>query len=300
MELQDTEIETTLMADNISGLVFHAVLNQFLEELKNIGEAIAAPINGGTEKEPLPTLPDSYRKQLTENMETVFATFPRFPHNEKTEMSMLTARLLHAEKSMFHAQLENLLVNFISYFAGFRVVASESNYRLQRETHCLNGIIDCILEDQRNSSGQCGTAVLIDFKTKYKLKLSDYIGENGLTDFQLPLYLRLAEAELKKDVHTALFFSILEAKPQVLFGFVKNIINDTAIPKKPEDCIMPGSDVFINIMNEFDKKTEQFTREISGGSFSFSPLIPKACMSCDYKKICRTLYQICRGNNDTE
>jgi hypothetical protein len=287
------------MADNISGLVFHAVLNQFLEELKHTSETIAAPVNNGTEKEPLPKLPDSYRKRLAKNMETVFESFPRFPNNEKTEMSMLTARLLHAEKSMFHTQLENVLANFISYFAGFRVIASESNYRLQREgSYCLNGIIDCILEDDRGNSEQRGTAVLIDFKTKYRLKLSDYIGENGLTDFQLPLYLRLAEAELKKDVHTALFFSILEAKPQVLFGFVKNIINDSAIPKKTEDCIMPGDEIFVNIMNEFDKKAEQFTREISGGLFSFSPTIPKVCLNCDYKKICRTLYQICRGNND--
>jgi hypothetical protein len=34
---------------------------------------------------------------------------------------------------------------------------------------------------------------IIDFKTKYKFRLSDYLGKEGLTDFQLPLYIRLAE-----------------------------------------------------------------------------------------------------------
>jgi CRISPR/Cas system-associated exonuclease Cas4 (RecB family) len=261
LKLEDVEIETGLMASNITGEVYHAILNLFLERLKETGETIAEPINAGTEKKPVLKLPQSYSNLLTHNIDTVFEAFPRLPHSEHQVMSMLTARLLRAEKPLFFSRLENLLAEFTSRFAGFKVVASEENYTLPKDHYFLNGRIDCILEENNS-------LVIVDFKTKYK-------PQEGIFDFQLPLYLRLAEEAYKKEVHTGLFFSIIDARHY--------------------DGITRDGDNFNDIMGEFNEKARQFAQEISSGAFSFFPSHPEECQNCDYNKVCRTLYKVHQG-----
>jgi len=294
-QLENLEIETGLMADNIAGLVYHAVLNLFMDELIKTGEAMSLPVNSGTDKKPQPKLPTFYRSLLSEKIETVFECFPRLPNNDKTEMSMLTARLLHAEKKLFHVRLEKFLAEFISFFAGFRVVASEPRYSLENDFYRLNGAVDCILEDTRKDTPANGSLVIVDFKVTKILKLSDCFGEEGLSDFQIPAYLRLTENALQKDVHTTLFFSIADAKAQVWFGAIQNVLTGGSTPKKAEDRIARTGDMFKTIMNEFDDKAKRFAKEVSGGVFPFVPSHADQftlCQDCKYNKICRILYKI--------
>jgi CRISPR/Cas system-associated exonuclease Cas4 (RecB family) len=198
---------------------------------------------------------------------------------------MLTARLLRAEKELFFTQLENFLIKFITFFTGFSVVASEGRYTLDKKFYYLNGYIDCILEKQ-------GSLVIVDFKTKYMPTLSDCV---ELADFQLPMYIRLAENEFGKKVMAALFFSILDAKPEVLFGVIQDPLSGEIIPKKEQDRIMHGSDEYERIMGEFDKKADQFAAEISNGTFAFSPSHWELCQECGYNRVCRTLYKVFQG-----
>jgi hypothetical protein len=297
LELENVETETELMSYNTTGLVYHAVLNLFLEELLETGEPIAMPLISGDDG--IPNLPENYRTLLAEKTEAVFECFPRLPKSERPAMSMLTARLLRAEKKLFYSVLENFLAVFISYFAGYAVIASEKYYSLEKNIYYLNGIVDCILEDVREDSPDKNSALIADFKTKTIPKLQDCTtGGEGLADFQLPAYLRLAEDSLGKNVHTALFLSVIETKPTVLFGSIQNTANGNSIPKKADDRIIRGNASFTDIMNEFDRKTELFAKKISEGSFSFYPSDSEHCLECGYNKVCRTLYHICRGKND--
>jgi CRISPR/Cas system-associated exonuclease Cas4 (RecB family) len=265
LKLENIEIETGLMASNITGEVYHAILNLFLEHLKETGEVIAAPINTGTDKKPVLKLPQFYLTLLTKNIDTVFEAFPRLPRSDYQVMSMLTARLLRAEKPLFFSRLENMLTEFTSRFAGFKAVASEENYTLPKDNYFLNGRIDCILEDNNS-------LVIVDFKTKYKLQKDTF-------DFQLPLYLRLAEESYQKEVKTGLFFSIIDARHY--------------------DGVARESDNFNDIMGEFDQKARQFAQEISSGAFSFSPpSSPDECQNCEHNKVCRTLYKVHQGRTN--
>ena len=282
LELENIEIETRLMASNITGLVFHAVLNLFFDELKKTGALFS-----GFEK--------SYSVLLKRSIDTVFGSFPRLPNNPYQEMSMLTARLIKAQQELFYHNLENFIVSFISFFQGHRVIATETMHRLQKDFYYCKGKVDLILEDCRDNSTKEKPLAIIDFKTKNMPSLSDYTGENGLADFQLPMYLELAEAEYKRKVHTALFFSIIDAEPLVLFGSVKNEISGTSFPKKEKDFIIRGSETYNLIMEEFDEKTDEFAEEIKKGTFPVYPEYSVSCLNCDYNKICRTLYKICQG-----
>ena len=299
-ELENLEIETGLMADNVAGLVYHAVLNLFLDDLVKTGEAVALPVNAGTDKKPQPKLPSAYRSLLLEKIKIVFECFPSLPGSSKTEMSMLTARLLRAEKRLFYVRLEKFIAEFISFFAGYRVVASEPRYSLENGSYNLNGAVDCILEDTRKDSPTNGSLVIVDFKITRIPKLSDCFGEDGLSHFQIPAYLRLAEAALEKNVQTTLFFSIVGVRSQVWFGTIQNVLSGASNPKKAEECIAHTGDVFKNIMNEFDEKVVRFAEEVSGGVFPFMPsnadrfVLPYSgvCQDCEYNKVCRKLYKI--------
>jgi len=283
LNLENVEAETGLMAYNISGDVYHAVLNLFLNELKRTGEAIAAPVISGDDKKPSRQLPEYYSKLLAEKVEMVFESFPRLPAGEYQRMSMLTARLLRAQKPLFLSRLENFLAEFISCFAGFKVIATEETYSLPKDNYFLNGRIDCILEDIRGDSPQKNSLAIVDFKTKYKI-------EEGFAHFQLPLYVRLAETKYEKNADTALFFSITDSRPLVLFGVIQDM--------KEDDCIMRGSERYNEIMNEFDQNAARFAREISSGAFSFSPSHPEQCQDCEYNKVCRALYRVYQGKTN--
>jgi hypothetical protein len=291
LKLNNVEIETSLMANETAGLVYHKIINLFLQELKEKEETIATPFLKGASY----ILPKSYGDILTEKTDIVFNSFPCLPgdEGEKPAMSMLTARLLRAEKELFFSRLENFLAKFISFFAGFSVAASEGGYTLGKKNYYLNGYIDCILEDKRKDSESPGSLVIVDFKTKNMPSLSDCIGLEGLVDFQLPMYIRLAEKEYGKKVGTALFFSILDTKALVVFGVIQDTISGEIIPGK--DRIMHGSGEYERIMSEFDKKAEQFAAEISNGAFAFFPSHWELCQECGYNRVCRTLYKIFQG-----
>ena len=295
LQLEDLEIEAGLMAENIPGLVHHAILNLYLDELKKTGSAIAAPANLGTDKKPKPKLQESYRKLLGEKIEAVFENFPCLPGSDKAQMSMLTARLLRARKKLFHARLENFLAEFASFFAGCSVVASEARYFLEKDSHALNGIVDCILEGSSGNFPADGALVIVDFKTAKAANIPKNpirFDESALSDFQIPAYLRLAEAALKKNAETALFFSIEDAKAQVWFGAMQNALSGAMDPKKEEDRVMRGSLAFEKIMGEFDEKTERFARKVQSGAFPASPAYTEKCPSCKHRKVCRVLYKI--------
>ncbi|MCL2130059.1 MAG: PD-(D/E)XK nuclease family protein, partial [Treponema sp.] len=296
LELENVEIETTLMASNIAGDVFHAVLNLFLNEIKQSGMPIAGPLHGGDSSSSRAMLTKSYSVLLGKCVKTVFDSFPSLPGSTYQVMSMLTARLLCSEEELFYANLEKFLVKFISFFAGFKVIATEAMYQLKQKTHSLKGKVDCVLEDTRDSSTEKGSLVIVDFKTKYMPGLNDYFGEEGLKDFQIPMYITLAEAEYKKEVHSSLFFSIVDTEPMVLFGSVKDEKSGVSYPKKADNFILHGSDEYKRIMGEFSDKAAIFADEISNGKFPPYPEYSVSCPECAHNKICRTLYRIYQGN----
>ena len=293
---ENVAIEASLMTENISGLVYHAALNHFFTELKNSGQALGEP-EYADEDSDTPELPAAYRSLLAQSVDAIFSGFPALSPGGKTAMSAISGRLLGAERKQFYTQLEKCLAVFLSYFSGCRVAGSEAAYQAEADSFFLNGTIDCILEDVREDSPGKGAAIIVDFKLRYMPDRAACTGGDGegLADFQLPMYLSLAEKNGSLPVHTALFFSIVDASPQVLFGVIQN--KKGAVPKKEEDRIMRDSGLFLEIMNEFAEKAGRFAAEISSGNFSvFKPEFEK-CGSCAYHRVCRTIYKIVREQN---
>jgi hypothetical protein len=225
-------------------------------------------------------------------------------------MSALTARLIRAEEETVLLRLETLLTNFLAYFGGYRVLGSEVSRQLERDSYYLNGTVDCLLEDIRDNSDLKGSAVIVDFKLYNVPKRPGCTasGDEGLTNFQLPLYTALVEENEKKPVHGALFFSIVKAEPQVIFGLIEDGRTGKLSPYREKDRIIrsgcpdgdedtEGADQFLSIMNEFRAKADQYAGEIREGNFSTISTSFKKCAGCTYNRVCRTTYAVGRDDD---
>jgi len=286
--IENVEIEASLMAENITGILYHTVLNLFFTEIKNSNMPLLFP----EYKEQDPVLPSLYRELLEKNISSIFSYFPALQEGGKPQMSAITFRLLEAEEKAIQQKLENCLAHFLSFFAGCRITGSEISFQAQRGFFFLNGKLDCILQNAADEY------IIVDFKLKQMPLRADCTGEseNGLSDFQLPMYITLSEENENITISTALFFSILDSKPEVIFGVIENQNTNALIPKKEEDRILRGSEKFNEIIKQLNHKTGIFANEIKTCNFSVYEEDYRKCTDCNYHRICRTTYRINRGN----
>jgi len=292
LKIENVQIEADLMAGNTAGMVYHAALNLFFTEIKEKKETLLTPV----ETERGLSLPAEYLKLLKKCVNTIFDNFPKLQDGEKQIMSSLTARLLSAGKKQFQLNLENCLARFLSFFCGYYVSGCEISYLAPRGNYFLNGKLDCILEDRTEKESKY---IIVDFKLKNLPKRADCTGgeDDELRNFQLPMYITLAEENEKIKVHTALFYSILNLEPEVIIGVVEDKYNEISIPKKEGDCILRNSDRYKQILKEFNQKAKQFADEIKNTDFSVFETDYNECNDCNYNRICRTTYIIDREKN---
>jgi len=285
LNLENVQIEASLTAENITGMLYHAALNLFFSELKEKNRPLQSPVYAELE----PALPENYRLLLENCVESVFS-------GEKPLMSALTARLMRAGKKHFCFHLENCIAHFLSFFCGCYITGTEISYQSERENYFLNGKLDLILQAESETSEK--EYIIADFKLKRTPARGDCTGEgeNGLSDFQLPMYIALSEENEKINVHNALFYSILEFRPEVIIGSITDKFTQITIPKKEDDRILRNSENFDKIMNEFNLKAEKFAKEISTGDFTVFESKYGNCGDCNFSRICRTVYIIDRGN----
>ncbi|MCL2185812.1 MAG: PD-(D/E)XK nuclease family protein [Treponema sp.] len=284
--LHNEQIEANMM-DDIAGSVYHAILNNFFSELKKKGDPLLPPLN----TEQGLSLPKFYKELLDKSIENIFSNFPLLLPKKEPQMSSLTSRLIHAQRREYQYYLENFITYFINYFAGCRVAECEKYYQIEEKTYILKGYIDFILKDAE------GKYIIVDFKLKNVPERSECTGEDarGLTNFQLPAYIKLAEEKANYKVYTALFYGILNVKPSVLIGTLCDAQRQKIIPLE-EDRILRDSERYKLLFGEFNKKINQFAQDVSNGELKMLPENDNDCYDCAYNRICRTVYVINREN----
>ncbi|MDR1250391.1 MAG: PD-(D/E)XK nuclease family protein [Treponema sp.] len=295
LNLENIRIETSLMQENAAGSLYHGILNRFFSALKEDSRALFPLKNGA--------LPWQYDALLAISIKSALEDLPVIVPGRAPELSALATRLFRAGKKHIRENMQNFLTAFLRYFAGYRVAESETSWKLEKDDCYLNGTVDCVLEDKRENSATPGAMTIVDFKLRNlpDREACDGSGDGGLLNFQLPLYMALAEERGKKPISAALFFSIVQAKPLALFGVIDNRETGKSEPKET-DRILRADDSdpdnrFQLIMKEFWEKTERYAAEIKSGSFSTISGSFRKCVSCGYHTVCRTTYRV-RGDSE--
>ena len=288
-QIENTQIETTLMAENISGLVYHEILYNFFTELKE--SQLPEPVLS----EAGLSLPEKYLKILEKSTDKVFSCLPLINSESYAQMSALTGKLLCAGKNDFLYHIKNSLAQFLSFFAGCTVIGSEYSREIIRKTYIMRGFVDCILKD---NSEKMNKYIIVDFKLKHTPARADCIAEDGnsLSDFQLPMYITLTEEKENLKVYTALFYSIIDRRPEVIIGTVSDINTEKTIPGNENEIIIRGGEQYNIMFDEFKNRTEKFVQEISTGNFTVFAQNNHDCYNCNYQRICRTVNNIKREN----
>ncbi|MDR2517758.1 MAG: PD-(D/E)XK nuclease family protein [Spirochaetaceae bacterium] len=286
LRLENVRMETSLMAENTAGIMYHAILEGFFRSVKRIdGGVLAGQAAGG--------LVPAYRTLLAEEAAAVFSALPFLSGGS---VSALTARLLRAEQKTITEAVQILLEKFIACFGGFRVLGSEIELSAEEAEYCLLGKIDCLLEDCRDDAPLSGARAIVDFKLKRLPRLdgAQGRGENGLEDFQLPVYITLAEKDGGGKVDTAVFFSILDAKPEAVFGTVTDARTGKQYPYRLGDRFIPAAEPerYAAVMAEFREKAARFASGIKNGVFNTTGVRERSCHSCAFRLICRTVYAV--------
>ncbi|MDR0400024.1 MAG: PD-(D/E)XK nuclease family protein [Treponema sp.] len=288
LRLESRRTETALMAENITGSLYHAVLDRFFKSLVEQGGPLALP--RAAEAGEAGALPPGYSRLLAAAVREVFDGLPLLP-GERVPLSALTCRFLRAQERALRGQVEILLRALLGYFAGCRVVGSELNYQIEEQDYRLTGKVDLLLSDEREESETPG-GIIVDFKLNSLPDRRACLGEGGLGNFQLPLYLTLTEESGGEPVRAALFFSILKTDAAVIFGRVRDSFSGKRKPGR-QPVFREGEDGrFDAVMAEFRAKVRAYARDIGGGT----PAAPNAgeehCGACGYRRVCRTLYAV--------
>ena len=143
-----------------------------------------------------------------------------------------------------------------------------------------HGLIDRIAYQQAE-----GRAVILDYKSGKVPAAADYTPED-MRDFQIPMYVFLAERELlKQDVAHAFFLDITKEE-------IKYIINDKeAIPQgrshsKTREAFEPSVQAFLKAADEYAQqaKREDFRKQAA--------VQWQDCAGCAFHAVCRTTFTV--------
>jgi hypothetical protein len=290
LDLEHLRMETTLMGEQTLGTVYHQVVEAFLTRVGDAG-GVLLPLDQGK------NLPEAYQEALSRSIDAVF-TFA----SGKIPESPLTIRLLQAQRAVIQEQIAWFLTSFLRYFAGFQVLAAEKalHYHPEGTAYQLTGTLDALLlapDEDPVSTDYGGTGLIVDFKLHRSPSRDRCIGKGpqGIEQFQLPLYLTMAEQNGLPSIHRGIFFSLVPPKPQVIFGVIQDqsVSGGKQVPYRGGDRIERsggGEEAFKRILRDFEAKVQGYATDILSGRFSTCSAREKRCFSCPWQSLCRTGY----------
>jgi hypothetical protein len=265
--VREFSLEARLLDDASRGLLYHRILEKVFARIR--------------EEEPFfdPGHLERYREWTRfYTRETV--------QKESAFKGPLASPLAGAQAKTLERRIFGLLNTEAKYFSGYSVAVLESSFRVFREGLLLNGVID------RVSCSPEGEPVIIDYKTgATPARGAAVLSEaSTLTDFQIPLYIKLYEESLKEGgknappVEGAVFMSILNRDITAVVGKFPGKRD----PLSREDY-QPTLDALEGYIAAFRSALETL-------DFSLTRMpLKKTCAACDYRNICRTTFAVSRG-----
>lgn len=294
--LENEKLSTDLISAVFLGEIYHKILEEFFSHYKETNERLPQ-----SEKD---LLVKSYDPIIQESLEKVFTEFPQnvFPNKK---LSPLTIEFIKNQAEAYKTKTREFITFFLLRFAGSQVLDTEVWLEeTEHDEYYISGQVDLVLKQDN------GEVWIIDFKTGGTPKRSDALvnDEGEMSDFQLTLYLRLYEKTYKKQVQGLAFCSINQISIYPIMGVLEKNEEVTTNPYYKSERVYRNLELYPDeILNnekakiiDFNKSLEaldryikSFSQKILENEFALDKEIPfSSCISCDYKKICRTTYAV--------
>ncbi|MDR2795261.1 MAG: PD-(D/E)XK nuclease family protein [Spirochaetaceae bacterium] len=251
-EIEEESLEALLLDDISKGLLFHTILYNLYQRIKTEDKIFEAR---NIEK---------YRTWVKIYTEQAAAEYRAF-------RGPLCVPLISAMTRGIERHISELLETECKKFSGYSVSELEAEKTVEYADFILNGRLD------RVSVSAEGGPCIVDYKVgKAPAKKDCMLTDDGrLTNFQIPVYIKLYEEAHGLPVEEAVFLSIVRHEAQIILDG----------GKMSRDAYQP-------VMETLEAYLEDYNKKIKALDFRKKDVEFLVCADCIYKKICRTTFSL--------
>jgi len=252
--LEQHEEDASLLDDASRGQRYHEILSRLFGRVKKTGGRF-----------------------MEKNLASYFSWIEEITgsvlRSDDTLRRPLVYPLISSLAAAMNRKLRFLLATEAKYFDGLEVKELEQAYNMPRGRLRLTGRIDRVSQDTQD-------ILIIDYKTGKapSAKQCRWNEEDGLKDFQIPMYIKLYEDTVGTAVSRAFFFSI--HKHQIIP--VMGEFNGKEFSREK----------YQSSMDALEEAIKYFDISVSSLNFKPERISCKTCASCEFKTICRSLYSL--------
>ena len=266
--LSKFSLEAQLLDNTALGLLYHKILESLFAKIKNENSVFnSANI-------------ETYKRWAFEITSETIKKEPAFK-------GPLAVPLVLPQSYGMAKKIAALLELEVKHFNGYTIAQLEYPASLRKGHIHIKGVID------RISVSPEGEPIIIDYKSSYTDKQTDIedLDEQHLSDFQIPLYIKLYEesiaAKSKEQnikVQSAYYYNIRDGKIQPQMG--NKLTSRSNIPMR---------DDYEPFLAAVQNQIDEFFENVSELKFMPCSVDTSQCFECDYKTICRSAYFLNRS-----
>ncbi|MGP1489570.1 MAG: PD-(D/E)XK nuclease family protein [Treponema sp.] len=162
---------------------------------------------------------------------------------------------------------------------GYTPLVMEGKLRHRSEDILYHGVIDRVAYQQAEDR-----AVILDYKSGTAPAASSYTPD-AMRDFQIPMYLFLAEKELvKSQIEHAFFLGLGDEK-------ISYIVNDPTVIPHGSARTSKTRDAFEPAIESFLRASENYAHQVGEEDFRKPETVQwDDCKKCPFHRICRTVF----------
>ncbi|MDR0760810.1 MAG: PD-(D/E)XK nuclease family protein, partial [Treponema sp.] len=255
-ETKSLALEALLMDDASLGLLYHQILKDLFIRIRGEDRVFNQSRLG------------DYAAWTEEITAAAARNHPAF-------QGPLAIPLVVSQAKAIARRITALLTVDARYFGGYAVADIECSLSLEQNGLLLNGVLD------RVSVSPDDSPVIVDYKTGTTPSKAESTGADdaSLRDFQMPMYVKLYEAQTGVPVEGACFLSI-------------NNHDVTAVIGSPGKKRGHTREAYQETLDVFDGCTRRFAESLETLDFVPLEIDVAACSECDYRYLCRTTFTL--------
>jgi len=260
---EEFSLEAALLDDISLGLLYHRIMETLFARIKQEDVSFDSKRL------------DTYKHWALEITGVAIKEEPAF-------RGPLAVPLVSPQTAGMAAKIAAILELEAEFFDGYRVGELELPVSHKTGELFIKGKID------RISISPDGEPVIFDYKTSYIPKQTSIedLGEVSLSEFQMPLYVKLREKYAEEGtgneavkVRGAFFYSINKRKIQTVMG------KSTGSRSKA-----PDREGYEPILEAAQNQIEEFGKNVKALNFVPHEIRIKDCLVCVYKTVCRSAF----------